>query len=175
MERGYQIVPGRPEHLPQIAEIERAAGTLFPEADIPAAMLAQTTPIPQLREAQEAGRLWVALSASGEPVGFAFARDLEGEAHLQEVDVRPDHGRRGIGASLVQAVAGWARASGTRRLTLTTFVHLAWNAPFYEGLGFRRIPAAELTPALSAILRREAEEGLDPSRRVAMGLDLGVD
>jgi hypothetical protein len=40
--------------------------------------------------------------------------------------------------------------------------------PFYERLGFRVIPSAELVPARRAIVEDETHRGLDPDRRVAM-------
>ena len=41
--------------------------------------------------------------------------------HLEELDVHPDHGRRGLGSSLVMAVRDWAAATGHEAITLTTF------------------------------------------------------
>jgi hypothetical protein len=45
---------------------------------------------------------------------------------------------------------------------------VAWNAPYYERLGFQRLPDAELTPGLVAIRAEEAAHGLDEWPRLAM-------
>jgi hypothetical protein len=57
-------------------------------------------------------------------------------------------------------------------LTLTTFRHVPFNAPFYARRGFAEIPAHEQGPELVAQLADEARRGLDPARRVAMRLRL---
>ena len=172
MQSAYRIALAESVHLPQIEAIEVAAGDLFPETELPDALRATFTPRAELAKAQAAGRLWVAVERSGQPVGFAYVRLVEGEPHLQEMDVHPGHGRRGIGTRLLRQVSEWARAGGFRRVTLTSFRFVPWNRPFYERMGFRCLEPEELTPALAQILRDEADEGFDPSRRVAMRLDL---
>ena len=104
------------------------------------------------------------------PLGVPWDRSswVDGLAYLQEIDVLPDHGRRGIGTSLIHAVCEWAQFKKVAAVTLTTFRHLPWNAPFYERLGFRSLTQDELTSGLDAILADEAENGLDKTKRVAM-------
>lgn len=84
------------------------------------------------------------------------------------------HHRRGIGTTLLEAAAAWAATTPARTLTLTTFRHVPWNAPFYAGRGFAELPAAELGPELRAQVEDEARRGLDPAKRVAMRLHLGT-
>jgi GNAT superfamily N-acetyltransferase len=99
-------------------------------------------------------------------VGFALVKMLADDLpHLEEIDVHPTHGRRGLGTALVRAVCEWATASGYVMLTLTTFRAVPWNLPFYGRLGFVEIPRETLRPELSA----EAHRGLDPDTRVVMG------
>ena len=45
----------------------------------------------------------------------------------------------GLGALLIEHVDGWAREQRLDGLSLTTFVEVPWNAPYYERLGFRRL------------------------------------
>jgi GNAT superfamily N-acetyltransferase len=116
--------------------------------------------------------LWAALSSDETPVGFAIVRVVDDAAHIQEIDVHPDYGRRGIGTSLIRSVCTWASSAELAAVTLTTFRHLPWNAPFYERLGFRPLEAGELTPGLAKIFRTEVTRGLDPAKRVAMRLQL---
>jgi GNAT superfamily N-acetyltransferase len=164
----YTIALARPRDLSALREIELAAAALL-EGHAPPAVLAETTGEDDLREAQAAGRLWVALGADGAPVGFALVELLpSGEPHLQELGVHPRHGRRGIGAELVRAVCDWTARSRHAALTLTTFRDVAWNLPFYSRLGFAEIPPDELRDELVARVRGEAARGLDPARRAVM-------
>jgi predicted N-acetyltransferase YhbS len=88
--------------------------------------------------------------------------------HLEELDVLPSHGRRGLGAALVRTACDWAAASGYARITLTTFRAVPWNMPFYARLGFTEIPRRLLRPELAAVVAAEARRGLDPAARVVM-------
>jgi predicted N-acetyltransferase YhbS len=163
----YTIVTARPRDVSRIADIERAAATLL-RGHAPESVLTEVTELGQLRRAQRDDRLWVALDGET-PVGFAHVEIRETDAaHLEELDVHPEHGRRGLGTRLVQAVCEWANVRGYRAVTLTTFRDVSWNMPFYARLGFEEVPRAQLSPVLRAILEDEAKRGLAPSRRVAM-------
>ena len=91
----YTILSAAPEHVDALAEIERRAGARF-GSSVPERVLTRTVSPSVLEDAQRAGRLWVALTSGGEPVGFALAQSSGGRAHLDELDVLPEHGRRGI-------------------------------------------------------------------------------
>jgi len=90
----------------------------------PEFVLNETTSLEALQTAQREGHLWVALT-DDVPVGFAHAELIARDAvHLEEIDVHPDHGRRGLGAKLVLRVCEWAaaeladaQAARTRRVT----------------------------------------------------------
>jgi GNAT superfamily N-acetyltransferase len=167
MTPAYRITAARPSDLPLLPAIELAAARLL-AGHAPESVLNETSSREELTDAQGHGRLWVAL-ADEVPVGFAHVQVLEPEAaHLQEIDVHPGHGRRGLGRRLVMAVCEWAGTSGYRSVTLTTFRDLPWNMPFYARLGFAVIQPEELGPALLAVVRDETRRGLDPARRVAM-------
>jgi GNAT superfamily N-acetyltransferase len=168
---GYSIRPARAADLPILTAIERAAGTLFDDYGL-ADAASVTTPAETLAAGLDAGHLWVATTDDQTPVGFALAAVVGEQAHLDELDVHPDHGRRGLGAALIDAVAAWARAAGFTALTLTTFRDVPWNAPYYERLGFRIVEGRERSAALTAVLAAEAARGLAPERRVAMRKDL---
>src|SRR5262249_7315618 len=131
-------------------------------------VLNETTALNVLQNAQREGHLWVAL-LDDVAVGFAHVEVIERDAaHLEEIDVSPAHGRRGVGTRLVLQVCDWAASSGYGSVTLTTFRALPWNMPFYARLGFEIVPRAQLSPALSAIVDDETRRGLDPARRVVM-------
>jgi GNAT superfamily N-acetyltransferase len=167
MEPQYTIELARPEHLDALAGIERSAATLL-AGYVPAAVLEETTSRSALQQAQQDGRLWVALSHDA-PVGFALVEMLSDDLpHLQEMDVSPEHGRRGLGTALLRAVTDWVSRSPYREITLTTFRSLPWNMPFYSRFGFEEIPAEELRPELRDVVRQESLRGLDPLQRVVM-------
>jgi GNAT superfamily N-acetyltransferase len=163
----YRISAARPADLAGLPEIELAAARLL-AGHAPESVLSETTSHDTLKVAQLEGRLWVAL-ANDVPVGFAPVQVLDADTvHLEEIDVHPDHGRRGIGTRLVMHVCRWAAAAGYRSVTLTTFRDVPWNRPFYARLGFEIVVADDLPPALRAIVEDELCRGLDPLRRVAM-------
>jgi GNAT superfamily N-acetyltransferase len=166
------IEPARPDDVARLPGIEREAAALFVDRDVPASVLAETTGLDDLRRALVAGRLWVARGDDGVAVGFALVALVDGVPHLDEVDVLPSHGRRGLGRGLVEAVLAWARAAGHPAVTLTTFRDVPWNAPFYARLGFREVDPRTLGPGLAAVVADETARGLDPARRVAMRREL---
>lgn len=163
----YEVRPARANDLPLLPAIELAAARLL-AGHAPPSVLAETTSHEVLEAARREGRVVVAL-ADDVPVGFAHVEVLEPTAaHLQEIDVHPDHGRRGLGTRLVLSVCRWAATQGYFWVSLTTFRDLAWNMPFYGRLGFEEIPPDKLSAALLSVISDETRRGLDPRRRVAM-------
>jgi len=163
----YSIVRARPRDLGSLPAIELAAARLL-VGHAPESVLCEATAAAELERALGEGHLWVAL-ADDQPVGFAQVEVFEaGVAHLDELDVHPDHGRRGLGTRLVGAVLDWARCERFESVTLSTFRDVSWNMPFYEKLGFVVVSRARLSPALAAVVADEARRGLDTEARVVM-------
>jgi putative acetyltransferase len=163
----YTITQARPSDLSRLATIELAAARLL-AGHAPESVLTETTGDEVWKAAHAHGHLWVAL-AEDVPVGFAHVEVLEpAVAHLEEIDVHPEHGRRGLGRKLVMAVCAWAGAKGYQAVTLTTFRDVPFNMPFYARLGFELIPPEEISSVLRAVVEDETRRGLDPARRVAM-------
>ena len=163
----YTITAARRQDLTQLPAIELAAARLL-VGHAPDSVLNETTSPEVLEKAQRQGHLWVAL-ADDVPVGFAHVEVIEREvAHLEEIDVHPEHGRRGLGTKLVLQVCEWATGNGYGAVTLTTFRDVPWNMPFYARLGFGVVPPEQLSPSLRAVVEDETRRGLDPSRRVVM-------
>ena len=71
------------------------------------------------------------------PIAYLLADLLDGGLHIEQVSVHPRYARRGIGRSLLERAAAHAVAVGAWVLTLTTFEHVPWNAPYYRRCGFR--------------------------------------
>lgn len=163
----YVIVRARPEHLVQVPLVELAAAQLL-RGYAPESVLRETTSQEKLEQALRDGQLWVAL-VNEVVVGFARVEMIDAvTAHLEEVDVLPDYGGRGLGRQLVMHACQWAATAGYGSVTLTTFNDVPWNMPFYQKLGFEVVPNAELSPPLRVRVHEEARHGLDPSRRVVM-------
>jgi ribosomal protein S18 acetylase RimI-like enzyme len=169
----WTIRPARLDELPALGAIEREAGRRFDDvawlADVPELL----APIEALRAACDRDQVWVATSTrDGALVGFAYVDVVDGAAHLQELDVLPSWGGRGIGRALIAAVFADATARGLAAVTLTTFRDVPWNGPFYARLGFRVVDRAALTPGLAAIMAHETSRGLPEERRVVMRCEL---
>lgn len=108
------------------------------------------------------------LVAGAPVVGFAALTTVDGNAHLASLGVHPDHGRRGVGSRLLAAACAWAAELGRPAITLTTFVHLPWNAPFYAARGFAVLPPAAWGPGMRDVWAAERRAGIVVAPRTAM-------
>ncbi|MGI8754460.1 MAG: hypothetical protein ACR2MB_01105, partial [Acidimicrobiales bacterium] len=69
-----------------LAPLERAAGERFREAGMASVADDDPPTIEDYERARRGRRLWVA-TLDGEVVGYAWAEDLDGQAHLEQVSV----------------------------------------------------------------------------------------
>lgn len=153
---------------PALQEIERLAGERFREVGLSTVADDEPFPVQVLARYAAAGRSWVAVSDKADPIGYVLVDVVDGNAHIEQLSVRPDHQAAGVGQSLLEQVRTWASEAGMVALTLTTFAHVPWNAPLYEHLGFRILSEDEIEPGLRQIRDGEAAHGLDPATRVCM-------
>jgi GNAT superfamily N-acetyltransferase len=164
------IRPLAADDLTAVQQLEVDAGRLFAEIGMPE--IAGDTPpsLERLTAYTSAGHAWVLTDPADTDtvIGFVLVDLVDGAAHIEQVSVHPDHGRQGLGRTLIEYVAGWARACGLSELTLTTFEAVPWNGPYYQRLGFVSLTPAELGPQLRAVRAHEAAAGLDRWPRVAM-------
>ena len=114
------------------------------EADLPAAFWRDRV---AESEAGETGAIYVALDG-GRCVAMAggFIADRRwGDAMLWGMWVEPSARSHGIGRQLVEAVAGWAREAGAKRLKLAVAQHEASRpaAALYRTLGFEETGESE--------------------------------
>jgi GNAT superfamily N-acetyltransferase len=123
-----RVRPARPDELALLPPIEAASDTMFLSVGI--------GPLPPPGDVEDlAGALVVLVDDDG-PTGFARIDALAGGAHLEQLSVHPDHGRRGTGRSLLRAACAWAADNGYPELTLATYRDVPWNGPFYASEGF---------------------------------------
>ena len=172
LDANYRIGLATAQHIDAIPVIEQSAAAIFPEADLPLGLRYRVTDKTTLRSAQARDRLWTAIDNNDHVVGFAMVTEIDGNAHLDEMHVIPQHGRRGIGTRLAQIVVDWSRRQGYDAVTLVTFRHLPWNGPFYAGLGFSLVATNHLGPEIQALLHLEAAAGINIAKRQVMIMEL---
>ncbi|OUM43545.1 GNAT family N-acetyltransferase [Arthrobacter sedimenti] len=158
----------RVDDIGGLPDIERAAGVAF--RDIGMAAIADDAPLPEERLLgyQEAGRAWVASDELDRPVAYLLLDIVGGSALIEQVSVHSKYAHQGLGRALIDTAEAWARHNGLPTLTLTTFVDVPWNAPYYARIGFNVIPDTELSAGLRRLREHETAIGLDAWPRVAM-------
>lgn len=166
----YTILPATPQHLPYLPSIEAAAGELFPIEDLPEPLRSISLLPEDFENALNKNLLWVVVDESNLPIAFLLARVIDGCIHIAEFDVHPAHGRRGVGSQLLNYVLAVAKQRAFQAVTLTTFEHLPWNAPYYSKHGFEVIEADKIGDELAQIIKKEKAFGM--RRRVAMKMKL---
>jgi GNAT superfamily N-acetyltransferase len=168
----HDIRNARPEELDTLVQIDDAASALYAEAGLPLSLPADHPFVLAERErwrrAIDGGRALVAADAWGDPLGFVALDFVDGAPYLDQVSVRPEAMRQGLGRRLVQRAIDWSQPLGD--LWLTTYAHLRWNQPYYERFGFSVVSAIEWGPELRAIVESQRHVLPRPAERVAMVL-----
>ncbi|WP_280493907.1 GNAT family N-acetyltransferase [Nocardia farcinica] len=157
-----------------LQDIERAAGKPF--ADVGMTEVAEDEPptLATLREYLAEDRAWVCVDASDRPIGYLVLDLVDGNAHIDQVSVHPDHSGHRLGKQLIDHAVAWARDHGLPAVTLTTFVDVPWNGPYYARLGFHVLTPETETPGLRALRAAEAAHGLDRWPRQCMRADVAT-
>jgi GNAT superfamily N-acetyltransferase len=167
----YVLRTGRAGELPRAVAIDDSGSTLFAGVGIHFE-IPDRHPYVQAERmrwqlALERGDLAFACQA-GEPVGFFVLDRLADQPYLEQLSVRPDRGRRGLGTALLEAACARLAEQGDAELWLTTYAHVPWNAPFYARCGFVVVPEASCSPELRAVLEEQRGALPVPEQRVAM-------
>lgn len=162
------------EDVAKLPALEIKAGSLFRHHGMGAVADDPPPSVAELLIHQRDGRCLVAADRSdpGTVIGYLIMEEVDGGGHIHQVSADPDHRGRRIGRSLIERAERWAGDRGYRTMTLTTFVEVPWNGPYYLGLGYRFLDDPELVGRLAAIRKAEAEAGLDRWPRSAMVKDL---
>ncbi|MFC0226743.1 GNAT family N-acetyltransferase [Serratia aquatilis] len=159
--------------IQQLIEVERSAGQLFLQLAELQFIADDEGMSPQQHAdfiAQQ--REWLMVDADGQVAGFIAVQSLLHGWHIAELSVAANWQRQGVGKKLIAEVMSLARQQGAPRLTLTTFVNVPWNAPYYQRLGFRRLSAHQLDAQLQGLLAEEIKQGLAAGSRCVMEFTL---
>ncbi len=164
----------RTSDLKAIKEVELAAASRFKGLGLVDHLMDHHFEQTLLKTLIKEEQVWISVceQEQNKVTGFAIATVLGPLAYLEELDVLPGFGRQGIGRALVLKVVDWAREKKFGHLTLSTFAHIPWNAPFYEKLGFTVLPQKNWESQLHEIYMLEQKIGLPVEKRVFMRLKL---
>lgn len=151
-----------------IQNVEVDAGKRFIEVGMPEIAADPPLSTAVLRELIAAQSVWITQEQLGQVAGYVIAIRVDDGIHIDQISVRRDHARRGIGSALLDHVSLWGQEVGARRATLFTFEEVPWNAPYYRRLGFSDIPDTHLGPELREVLDAERQTDLHLWNRVAL-------
>jgi ribosomal protein S18 acetylase RimI-like enzyme len=156
------------EELPLLRELERASGEPFRQINMDEIADEEPLPLSDLEHYESARRAWVIGDSAG-IAGFLLAEAVDFRLHIAQVSVHPRVARRGLGRALIEHLAAVGEAAPeVQGLSLTTYAHVPWNAPYYRRLGFVELRERDWGPGLRAIRRAEQYAGLDRWARVVM-------
>ena len=113
------------------------------------------------------GSLLIA-SERGRIAGYAAMGVIDGIGHLCEIDVHPDFAGQGIGRRLMAACDGWARGRGLKAISLSTFIDIPWNGPWYARQGYAPYAPAQWGEGHQAIWQGQLASALDTTKRHMM-------
>jgi len=109
---------------------------LISQAQIDAMLADRYAPQRIRDQLDDARHAWRIARQDDALVGFAHALGDETGCKLDKLYVHPDHQRLGIGAALMQEIAGWARAQQAHRLWLQVNRGNTQAIRAYEKYGF---------------------------------------
>jgi GNAT superfamily N-acetyltransferase len=170
----WRIRPARESDAALLSAIERSAARRFRavpglEWIADAGVLGEAVHLSCIR----GGTCWVVVHDDDAPIGFLSAEAVaERDLHIHEMSVDEAFQGRGIGRALLETAIEWAATHQFAALTLTTFRDVPWNAPFYGRIGFKVLGVSDLDQRLTALLRKEIDEGFAEGMRCAMRLPL---
>lgn len=170
---GLLLRAGGEADIDALLEVERRAAALLLGHGAYGLFAMHSLSPQSLQDGIVRGILHVA-EVGGQAVGFALCGEVDGQAHLFEMDVVPERGRRGIGSALLESVCSEAAERGFSAMTLTTLRDVPWNAPFYAERRFAELPEEEWGEQLAGIIARERMLGFPMRLRVVMERKLGA-
>lgn len=161
----YTLRLARPEDTSDILNISKSAETKFGQHDKAFAQLAegeQTYAAKKIQETFEKGQIFLAEHVD-KPVGFLATFQKDTALYIAEISVSSDYNGKGIGSMLLKAVLQLARERAIEnkeseaRVSLTTYVEIPWNGPFYLRRGFKVVEAETIGPEHVEKMRYDKE------------------
>ena len=166
---------GEAADLATLLEIDLDAGLLFERAgmylDLPETHEFSVSERRHLDASLAAGTAIIATDTNGRALAFVALGSRDGAPYVEQISVRADCTRRGIGSMLLDLAMRSAAARSAPAAWLTTYDHLPWNRPFYERHGFVRVPEEECGPDIRAELDFQRRWLPLPAQRIAMRRD----
>ena len=111
---------------------------------------------------------FIAESVTGRALGFASCGFVDGEPYLDQLSVRLEAMKQGIGSRLITEAISWAEREGGRAIWLTTYAHLPFNRPMYERRGFTIADERACPPEVLHHVDEQRQWLPLPAERVAM-------
>lgn len=122
-----RIVPMNPEHVSQIAQLEKQCfSDPWSEKSIAS-------------ELDNELACWLVAEENGTVAGYVGSQTVLGETDMMNVAVHPDHRRQGIAEALVTALVSDLKRQGSHCLTLEVRASNEPAQKLYEKLGFEQI------------------------------------
>ena len=158
----------RPNEIKLLPQIEKEADERYAQVGLRQVLAMPPASLASLERARCDGRLWVAVSPVGRIVGFALMKFPGGTAWLDQLSVLERWQGHGLGSALIDRTAGQAQALGHDTLYLSTYLGVAWNAPFYARRGFTTVPRGQWPRAFRLQFMIENSHGHPPWRRTIL-------
>jgi hypothetical protein len=168
----YLIALAQQIDIRHLQHVERSAGRMFAEIGMPEIADHEPTGVETFEDRFRHGRLYIAALADGGPAGFLYWSMMDGFAYIEEVSVGAEHRGNRLGARMIERLARDV-AQLTDAITLATFRHVPWNAPYYARLGFVECNVSDLGTDHVQAWQDQQADGLDMSRRLFMKKPLG--
>ena len=164
MSSAYQFREATSDDAALLVEIEKDADRLLVESGalqgVDAADYSAEDVLAQLDGA------WCLIAETEkEAAGFVLVQTVDDIAHVAELAVRKHHQGKGLGRTLMNKAIEKATGDGHYAISLSTFLDVPFNGPFYASMGFETVSPTGL--GLEHAQRRvnEADAGLDITRR----------
>lgn len=151
-----------------LPEIERRAGERLAGHPAGALFAGHVLDVGTLAQGLARDMLWVSEAAAGELAGYLLAGELQGDFHVLQMDVLPEHGGKGHGRALLRHALAQAEARGYRAAVLSTLSDVPWNAAFYASEGFLPWSPDAWNEGMRAVMAEEAAAGFPMQLRMAM-------
>lgn len=158
---------GTAKDVGKLQAIEIRAGEIFRGIGMPDIADAPPTEDTVFQKAINEELLFV-VTVNNVPAGFALMINHGDNSHLHQISIDHCFLGQGIGSALLLHIINVCHTIGYKYITLSTFIDVPWNLPFYQKHGFSRLPNDNLPPQLVAIRQHESDSGLIMSERTLM-------